>query len=325
MAICAVAMILVLFVPMWRIDLVAPQYPEGLYLLIHADRLSGNVDIINGLNHYIGMKTLNADDFPEFKILPFIISFFALLFLATAIVRRKLLLKISFILFVVFGVIAMIDFWKWEYDYGHNLNPEAAIKVPGMSYQPPLIGYKQLLNFSAYSMPDVGGWIFVGVGMLLLLLILVAWRQSKRANHQSRLVAACLLLSVTLASCNIEPQPLRNGIDNCSFCKMTLSDDRFGAEIITKKGKVFKFDDTHCLLTYLSKSIELKEVSATYITEYVGKHELINVEKVLLLKSEQLQSPMGGNIAGFSTKIDLEKEKKRVNGMEISWSQLLKE
>jgi hypothetical protein len=56
----------------------------------------------------------------------------------------------------------MIDFWLWEYDYGHNLNPNAPIIVPGMSYQPPLLGFKQLLNFGAYSYPDVGGWIMFG-------------------------------------------------------------------------------------------------------------------------------------------------------------------
>ena len=71
-----VLLFVILFVPMWRIDLDAPQYPEGLRLLIYADKLGGNVDIINGLNHYIGMKTLHEDDFVEFKILPFIISFF---------------------------------------------------------------------------------------------------------------------------------------------------------------------------------------------------------------------------------------------------------
>ncbi len=70
---------------MWRIDLVAPQYPEGLMLLIYPDKLAGNVDIINGLNHYIGMKTLHTEDFIEFTILPYIIIFFAIAFIFMAI------------------------------------------------------------------------------------------------------------------------------------------------------------------------------------------------------------------------------------------------
>src|SRR5690242_3945342 len=99
------------FVPLWRIDLDAPQYPEGLRLFIHANKLGGNVDIINGLNHYIGMKTLHTEDFIEFTVLPYLIGFFVLFTLSTAFVRRKALLYVLFTLFVLFGIVAMIDFW----------------------------------------------------------------------------------------------------------------------------------------------------------------------------------------------------------------------
>ncbi|MEY4057346.1 MAG: hypothetical protein EBU05_00745 [Chitinophagia bacterium] len=172
-------LIAVLFVPIWRIELNAPQYPEGLSMSIYANRIGGNVDIINGLNHYIGMRTIHDKDFPEFVIIPYIIYFFSFLFVLTAVVANKKLLYGLFILFVSFGIIAMADFWKWEYQYGHDLNPDAAIKVPGMSYQPPLIGYKQLLNFGAYSIPDIGGWIFIFVGIVLLVILFSQSRSNK--------------------------------------------------------------------------------------------------------------------------------------------------
>lgn len=168
----AIAMLVSLFLPIWSIYLDAPQYPEGLRLVIRANGVFGDVDIINGLNHYIGMKTIHNEDFLEFKILPYILVFFALFFAFSAFKSKKAWLNISFILFVIFGVLAMIDFYMWEYDYGHNLDPNAAIKVPGMAYQPPLIGFKQLLNFGAYSIPDIGGWIFVVCGVLLLISVL---------------------------------------------------------------------------------------------------------------------------------------------------------
>ncbi len=177
---CAACLVAVLFVPMWRIDLAAPQYPEGLMLLIYPNNIGGNVDIINGLNHYIGMKTLHTADFIEFTVLPYIIAGFAALFVIIAIAGKRRLLNILFLLFVSFGVLAMYDFWRWEYNYGHNLNPDAAIVVPGMAYQPPLIGYKQLLNFGAYSMPDIGGWLFICVGVLLFLCVVAAWKKSKK-------------------------------------------------------------------------------------------------------------------------------------------------
>lgn len=89
----AVLLIISVFVPLWRIELDAPQYPEGLALLIYTNKLGGNIDIINGLNHYIGMETLHAENFIEFTVLPYIIifyAFFALIF--SFIAKKKLLL-----------------------------------------------------------------------------------------------------------------------------------------------------------------------------------------------------------------------------------------
>ncbi|MCG9900153.1 MAG: hypothetical protein MUF12_00145 [Sediminibacterium sp.] len=167
--IAGVSLIISLFVPLWRIELDAPQYPEGLALQIFPHKLGGDVEIINGLNHYIGMQTLHADNFIEFTVLPYIIGAFAFLMILVGILGKRNWLNIVFGMFVVFGIVAMIDFWRWEYDYGHNLDPNAAIIVPGMAYQPPLIGFKQLLNFGAYSIPDLGGWLFIFAGLLLLI------------------------------------------------------------------------------------------------------------------------------------------------------------
>lgn len=180
LVIAAAFLVYSVFVPIWQIDLDAPQYPEGLVLKIHADKLAGNVDIINGLNHYIGMKTLHTDDFIEFTVLPYIIYFFAALSLIVAIVGNKKFLYTLFIMFVLFGIIAMADFWHWEYEYGHDLDPNAAIIVPGMAYQPPLIGFKQLLNFGAYSIPDIGGWLFISSGLLMLVAAVKEFKFSKK-------------------------------------------------------------------------------------------------------------------------------------------------
>jgi copper chaperone NosL len=179
--ICGLLLIVVLFVPLWRIELSAPQYPEGLVMKMHPHKLAGNVDIINGLNHYIGMKTLHTDDFIEFTVLPYIISVFALfsILVATVLHQSQKWLRILLISFILFGIVAMVDFWRWEYNYGHNLDPNAAIIVPGMAYQPPLIGYKKLLNFGAFSIPDTGGWLFIGVGLLLVSAVLVEFKKNK--------------------------------------------------------------------------------------------------------------------------------------------------
>jgi copper chaperone NosL len=177
---CSLMIFAVLFFPIWKIELTAPQYPEGLVLKIWADRLDGNVDVINGLNHYIGMRHLHTEDFLEFIVLPWIIKIFAGLGLVILLFNRKKFFTAWFFLFVIICIISMIDFYRWEYDYGHELNPDAPIKVPGMAYQPPLIGYKKLLNFGAYSIPDYGGWLFVVVGVTLLVTWLMTIRADKK-------------------------------------------------------------------------------------------------------------------------------------------------
>lgn len=175
-----IALLAVIILPIWRIELIAPQYPEGLELLIYSNNLGGQVDIINGLNHYIGMKVLSVDDFIEFTVLPYIIAVYAALFLFTGLLRRRKMVYVLFGLFLLFGIVAMVDFYVWLYEYGHNLDPNAAIKVPGMAYQPPLLGYKELLNFIAFSIPDTGGWIFIGCGVALAFVVFMEWKAAKK-------------------------------------------------------------------------------------------------------------------------------------------------
>lgn len=175
-----IALLAVIILPIWRIELIAPQYPEGLELLIYSNDLAGQVDIINGLNHYIGMKVLNVEDFIEFKVLPYIIAVYAALFLFTGLLGRRKMVYVLFGLFLLFGIVAMVDFYIWLYDYGHNLDPNAAIKVPGMAYQPPLLGYKVLLNFVAFSIPDIGSWIFIGCGVALGAVVFMEWKAANK-------------------------------------------------------------------------------------------------------------------------------------------------
>ena len=328
--ISGVLLLIVLFVPLWQIQLSAPQYPEGLVLKLYPNKIAGNVDIINGLNHYIGMKSLHTKDFAEFTILPFIIVFFALCCFAVALLNRKKWLIVFTTLFVFFGVAAMADFWRWEYNYGHDLNPEAAIQIPGMAYQPPLIGYKQLLNFGAYSIPDMGGFIFLTVGFILLFVTIIQIINSRRKNavsgaYKKRVAIAATFLLIFFCSCNTGPQPIKIGVDACSFCKMTISDNRFGGEIITKKGKAYKFDDIHCLLSFKkSNAVKEEEIELIYFVKFDGTHNLIEASKAYLFKSDELHTPMAGNIAAFENEQSLNNTAQKFKGTAISWNDVVK-
>ena len=154
--IASLAILVMLKVPIWKILLVAPQYPEGLEMKIWHNTLSGDVEIISRLNHYIGMHTISVDMFPEFTFLGKVIIGVAIVCLVLAIIGRFWSAVAHYVVLAVADSLAMYDFWKWGYDYGHNLDPNAAIVIPGMAYQPPLIGYKKLLNFEAWSVPDLG-------------------------------------------------------------------------------------------------------------------------------------------------------------------------
>jgi len=168
--VASLILVLSFFFPIWYIDLEAPQYPEGIGLEIWLNKITGqkphDLNNINGLNHYIGMKEIVPEAIPELKIMPFIIIFLILFGLTAGISGKRNLVYIWIVLFFVIAAVGMYDFYMWEYDYGHNLNPNAAIKIPGMAYQPPLIGSKMLLNFNAISMPHIGSWILVLVVVL---------------------------------------------------------------------------------------------------------------------------------------------------------------
>jgi len=167
--------------PLWRVGLDAPQYPEGLGLRIWINQITGvkpnDLNSINNLNHYIGMHRIEPDAIPELRLMPWFIGAMIGLGLITAAVRRRGLLTAWAAVLSVGAAVGIADFWKWGYDYGHHLDPSAAIKIPGMSYQPPLIGTKQLLNFHAASWPDIAGWLAILAVGLVLGVTVLEWKR----------------------------------------------------------------------------------------------------------------------------------------------------
>jgi hypothetical protein len=185
-ALAAVLLLGVYVLPLWRIDLEAPQYPEGIGMLVRINTVEGlkpqDLQNINGLNHYIGMKEIHADAIPELRYMPWIVGALVVTGLAAALANRRAALAAWLGAFALAGVAGLVDFWRWGYDYGHDLDPHAIIQVPGMAYQPPLIGSKQLLNFTAHSWPAPGG-LLAGLAFALGAVALVlAVRRARVPN-----------------------------------------------------------------------------------------------------------------------------------------------
>jgi len=183
LALASLLLILTYFFPLWKIELLAPQYPEGLRMFIWVNKITGGTEFdlynINLLNHYIGMKPIEPESVPELKILPFILGFLIAFGFVSALLGKRILLYAWVLSFVILAILGLADFYRWEYDYGHNLDPNAPIKIPGLSYQPPLIGTKQLLNIVASSFPDVGGYIAGGALLLGIVAIIFDIKLSK--------------------------------------------------------------------------------------------------------------------------------------------------
>jgi copper chaperone NosL len=178
----AAAVLAAIWLPLWEVRLVAPQYPEGLGLRIMSHTVEGlkpnDVNSINVLNHYIGMRPIEPDAIPELRFMPWILAGLAGSLVAILLRGSRRLLLPWMLVTVALGAVGIWDFWRWEHAYGHNLDLEtAAIIVPGMSYQPPLVGRKQLLNFVAAAWPGTGA---IALGLAWVAVAVAWWRTRGR-------------------------------------------------------------------------------------------------------------------------------------------------
>ena len=180
MATAALLLLTLFLFPMWRITLFAPQYPDGVTMFIHINKIGGEtpstIQNINILNHYVGMKYIEPNAIPELKYFPKIILGMVVLGLIAAAVNRRWMFWGWGVLMVLLAAAGLYDFYLWEYDYGHSLSDTAPIKIPGASFQPPLIGKKDILNFVAVSMPHTAGYFAC---LSILLAFIAGWVKGK--------------------------------------------------------------------------------------------------------------------------------------------------
>lgn len=172
--------------PLWGMTFTSNQYTDGLSLSIYSSRLEGartpnrdDLREINSLNHYIGMRPLLESDFSEFVWIPFVIGALAVLALRAMVIGRMSNLVDVFVIFSYFGLFSFWSFYNRLYTYGHNLDPEAAIKVP--PFTPPLAGTEVVGNFTVSSYPGAGSFALVAFALLLLAAILLSGRASREA------------------------------------------------------------------------------------------------------------------------------------------------
>ncbi|MDP2481273.1 MAG: hypothetical protein Q8W51_03260 [Candidatus Palauibacterales bacterium] len=175
----AAALLPAVFLPIWKITLHAPQYPGGLTVHIYSHTVRGDVQEVNELNHYIGMKAIRAEDFGEFRFVPFfILRFFAFAALA-ALVARLPVAAIGYIDFMIFGAVMLVDFQTWLYDYGRRLDPKAPIHLE--PFTPKFLGTTQVGQFHVTSFPDWGAVVMLLAGLAGPVILVYEWRRQRAA------------------------------------------------------------------------------------------------------------------------------------------------
>jgi len=187
------------YYPLWKITLIAPQYPDPLGLNIHINKLSdgdqyNDVNNIDLLNHYIGMHHLPSaanvkkgvvEAFKEFTYMPIIVGFMIVLGIVFGFLGNKKSYLVWLGILAILGSLGIYDFYSWLQKYGSELNPNAILKMTDpatgklMAYNPPIFGFKQMLNFKVYSYPSVGAYfIFISV-IIIFFAFYLAERQKK--------------------------------------------------------------------------------------------------------------------------------------------------
>lgn len=185
MFLAALLPLMLFLFPLWKISLEAPQYPTplGMYIYINdfADANPHDIKNINLMNHYVGMKYI-PDAIPEFKIFPIGILATTLIGLIIAFKANHKWYLYWFIMMVLVSTAGLIDFYIWEHNYGHDLDPKAIMKFTNpdgsvMGFQPPFFGSKDILNFRAHSYPQLGAY-FLGAGIVLGLVAYLVGRKN---------------------------------------------------------------------------------------------------------------------------------------------------
>ncbi|WP_041633051.1 nitrous oxide reductase accessory protein NosL [Maribacter sp. HTCC2170] len=133
-----------------------------------------------------------------------------------------------------------------------------------------------------------------------------------------------LVLSIgfVFMGCSIKPDPIVYGSDGCHFCSMTIVDRQHAAEIVTKKGKAFKFDAIECMVNHL-KDIDVSSVELFLANDFQVPGELIDAKKATFLISKDIPSPMGEYLSAFTTRTEAESIEAENKGKLYSWNELL--
>jgi len=130
-------------------------------------------------------------------------------------------------------------------------------------------------------------------------------------------------LFILLISCSKQPEPISYGEDECEFCKMMVMDKRYGAELVTDKGKIYKFDSIECLVGYIeNKNLDKSNYTSVWVGNYGSPGNLIDATQAIYLKNDEIRSPMGLNVLAVGNQVQFNSIFKEYGGKQFDWEDL---
>jgi copper chaperone NosL len=338
--------------PLWSIRIVAPQYNDGLGMYIGVRDIVGHtehdIQNINILNHYIGMKPIIPAEVTPLELMPYALALLLGGALLAMLVARRWAVAGWLVAFTLIGLAGFYEFWSWNYDYGNNLSPDAPIKVPGMTYTPPLIGTKTLLTIRASSYPS-WGTAFVALSFIAGLAAMVTlWRRrtvDPSADALRRLaarvgrkpVAAAALLFVTIAATGCGAAQAEDAADirgaapefapdqpPCDYCDGRIPEARFGGEIVSRDGTTFRFMSVECLAGFVAAGrIAESDIRSIRVVDYTHGELLIDARAAHYVRSGLRQSPSGLNLLAAETEKIAHNLHFFFHGTRMTWPEVL--
>ena len=129
---------------------------------------------------------------------------------------------------------------------------------------------------------------------------------------------------ITFASCGSEPEPINYGHDECEFCRMLITDNKYGAELVTDKGKIYKFDSIECMIEFSLVKNTLGDTNNKHlITDFYNPDNLVDARKSFYVKNDKVRSPMGLNVTAFIGEEQAEKFISENGGEKLSWVEVI--
>jgi len=343
LALLVVPLVMSFSQPLWRIRLLAPQYPSGLHMDIYAYTLDGghdghDIEEINELNHYIGMHRIDRAAFADLDWLPFAIGLMVILTLRTAAIGN---VRTLVDLVVITGYVSLFAFARFVYKlyvFGHDLDPKAALKI--QPFMPVVIGSKQIANFTTASVPDWGSlfmatFVLGVLGVTLWHLVVgyrAAWRTPPASSVLSRTSARAVALAVLLTAGFVStggcrpaaagPALLDAARTTCAFCRMGVTDQRFASQVLIKSDAPRFFDDLSCLAGYLAERPDLPAGTRVYVADHRSS-TWVSADRAIYVRASETTAAMGSRTLAYESPQSRAQDPKASGGPVIDFQEVL--